>query len=279
MRALYLLRTLSHSYPPRDNLDMAISVITGASTGIGREFASICAERGYDLVLVARSAQALEDLASGIREKSGRNVRVIALDLSAVDAPPNLWAALSDVAPDIEILINNAGFGLTGFFSELDAQKQMEMIHLNIGALSHLTRLFLPSMIARRRGYILNVASTAAFQPGPLMAVYFASKAYVVSFSEALHNEVRDHGVIVTTLCPGPTRTEFQSRAGMDSSKLFSGPNVMDAGTVAEIGLRAMLDGRSLVVAGRLNALMVFLTRFAPRQLAASMARKLAEHG
>jgi short-subunit dehydrogenase len=258
---------------------MAISVITGASTGIGREFASICAERGYDLVLVARSAQALEDLASGIREKSGRNVRVIALDLSAVDAPPNLWAALSDVAPDIEILINNAGFGLTGFFSELDAQKQMEMIHLNIGALSHLTRLFLPSMIARRRGYILNVASTAAFQPGPLMAVYFASKAYVVSFSEALHNEVRDHGVIVTTLCPGPTRTEFQSRAGMDSSKLFSGPNVMDAGTVAEIGLRAMLDGRSLVVAGRLNALMVFLTRFAPRQLAASMARKLAEHG
>ena len=257
---------------------MAVAVITGASTGIGREFAQICAERGYDLVLVARSAQALEDLAAGIRGTSGRKVRVSAFDLSAVDAPPKLWAALSDVAPDIEILMNNAGFGLTGFFSELDAEKQMEMVHLNIGALTHLSRLFLPAMIARRKGYILNVASTAAFQPGPLMAVYFASKAYVVSFSEALHNEVRDKGVVVTTLCPGPTRTEFQSRAGMQASKLFSGPHVMDARTVAEIGFKAMLEGKSLVVAGRLNALLVFLTRFAPRQLAASMARKLAEH-
>jgi hypothetical protein len=257
---------------------MAIAVITGASTGIGKEFAQICAEHGYDLVLVARSAQTLEDLAAVIRDKSGRNIRVIALDLSVPDAPPKLWASLSDIAPDIEILINNAGFGLTGCFSQLDADKQLEMVHLNIGALTHLSRLFLPAMIARRKGYILNVASTAAFQPGPLMAVYFASKAYVVSFSEALFNEVRDQGVVVTTLCPGPTRTEFQSRAGLHASKLFSGPNVMDARTVAEIGLRAMLDGKSLVVAGRLNALMVFLTRFAPRQLAASMARKLAGH-
>jgi uncharacterized protein len=257
---------------------MAFAVITGASTGIGREFAQICAGRGYDLVLIARSVQALEDLAAGIREKSRRNVRVIALDLSAVDAPPKLWDALSDVASEIEILINNAGFGLTGFFAELDSEKQMEIIHLNIGALTHLSRLFLPAMIARRKGYILNVASTAAFQPGPLMAVYFASKAYVVMLSEALHNEIRDKGVIVTTLCPGPTRTEFQSRAGMDASKLFSGPNVMDARTVAEIGFKAMMGGRSLVVAGRLNGLMAFLTRFAPRQMAASMARKLAEH-
>lgn len=257
---------------------MAIAVITGASNGIGREFAEICAGRGYDLVLVARSAQALEDLAAGLRNKTGRYVRVIALDLSAVEAPPRLWAALADVASDIEILANNAGFGLTGFFSQLETEKQMEMVHLNIGALTHLSRLFLPAMIARRKGYIMNVASTEAFQPGPLMAVYFASKAYVVSFSEALHNEVHDQGITVTTLCPGPTRTEFQSRAGMDASKLFSGPNVMDARTVAGIGYRAMMDGKSLVVAGRLNALTVFLTRFAPRQLAASMARKFAEH-
>jgi len=256
---------------------MAIAVITGASTGIGREFAHICAGHGYDLVLVSRSAPALESVAAAVRENSGRNARVIALDLSAVDAPPRLSNALSDVAPDIEILINNAGFGLTGFFSELDTEKQMEMVQLNIGALTHLTRLFLPAMIARRKGYILNVASTAAFQPGPLMAVYFASKAYVVSFSEALHNEVRDKGVVVTTLCPGPTRTEFQDRAGMHASKLFSGPNVMDARPVAEIGFRAMKDGKSLVVAGRLNALTAFLTRFAPRQLAASIARKIAE--
>ena len=257
---------------------MAIAVITGASTGIGREFAHVCADHGYDLVLVARSAEALEGVAAGVRGRSGRNVRIAALDLSAIDAAAKLWDALSDVAADIEMLINNAGFGLTGFFSELDAGKQMEMVQLNIGALTHLTRLFLPSMVARRKGYILNVASTAAFQPGPLMAVYFASKAYVVSFSEALHNEVRGHGVIVTTLCPGPTRTEFQSRAGMHASKLFSGPNVMDARRVAEIGFRAMEDGKSLVVAGRLNAVTVFLTRFAPRQLAASIARKLSEH-
>lgn len=262
----------------RDNLDMAIAVITGASTGIGREFANICASHGYDLVLVARSAQALEDVAGSIREKTGRAVRVIALDLSVPDSPPKLWGALSGVSADVEILINNAGFGLTGFFAELDVRQQMEMVYLNMGALTHLTRLFLPSMLDKRKGYILNVASTAAFQPGPLMAVYFATKAYVVSLSEALHNEARDKGVVVTTLCPGATRTEFQNRAGIASSKLFAGPNVMDARTVAEIGFRAMKDGRSVVVAGRLNALMVFLTRFAPRQLAASMARKMAEH-
>jgi uncharacterized protein len=257
---------------------MAIAVITGASTGIGREFAYICASHGYDLVLVARSAQTLEEVANSIHEKTGRAVRVVALDLSAVDAPPKLWDALSSLSPDIEILINNAGFGLTGFFAELDTSQQMEMVYLNMGALTHLTRLFLPSMLAKRKGYVLNVASTAAFQPGPLMAVYFATKAYVVSLTEALHNEARDHGVVVTTLCPGATKTEFQNRAGMGSSKLFTGPNVMDARTVAEIGFHAMKDGKSLVVAGRLNALMVFLTRFAPRQLAASMARKLAEH-
>jgi uncharacterized protein len=257
---------------------MAIAVITGASTGIGREFASICAGHGYDLVLVARSAQALEEVAGGIRVKTGRSVRVISLDLSAVDAPSKLWDALSDSAADIEVLINNAGFGLVGFFSELDTKKQMEMVYLNMGALTHLCRLFMPSMLAKRKGYVLNVASTAAFQPGPLMAIYFATKAYVVSLSAALHNEARDKEVVVTALCPGPTRTEFQNRAGMNASKLFAGPNVMDAHTVAEIGFRAMKDGKSLVVAGRLNALMAFLTRFAPRQLAASMARKLAEH-
>ncbi len=255
---------------------MAIAVITGASTGIGREFANICASHGYDLVLVARSRQTLEEVASTIREKTGRAVRVIALDLAAVDAPPKLRDSLSAISSDIEILVNNAGFGLTGFFAELDTSQQMEMVYLNMGALTHLTRLFLPSMLAKRKGYVLNIASTAAFQPGPLMAVYFATKAYVVSLSEALHNEARDKGVVVTTLCPGATRTEFQTRAGMGSSKLFTGPNVMDARTVAEIGFRAMKGGESLVVAGRLNALMVFLTRFAPRQLAASMARKLA---
>lgn len=149
------------------------------------------------------------------------------------------------------------------------------MVYLNIGALTHLSRLFLPEMIAARRGFVLNVASTAAFQPGPLMAVYFASKAYVLSFSEALFNEARDFGVGVTALCPGPTVSEFAQRAGMGNTKLFQAKSVMTAEEVASIGYRAMMRRKPVVVAGRANAAMAFLTRFAPRQLAASIARKM----
>ena len=175
------------------------------------------------------------------------------------------------------MLINNAGVGMLGFFADLDMQKQMDMLQLNVNALTHLCRLYAPGMIARKKGYILNVASTAAFQPGPLMAVYYASKAYVVSFSEALHNELKDAGVTVTVLCPGPTTTEFQKRARMESTKLFAGGNAMDAAKVAEIGYAAMQKGKSLVVAGARNALMAFGTRFAPRQMAAGLARKMQE--
>jgi uncharacterized protein len=137
--------------------------------------------------------------------------------------------------------------------------------------------LFLPGFVQRRRGQILNIASTAAFQPGPLMAVYYATKAYVVSFSEAMHNEVRDYGVTITALCPGPTKTEFDKRAGGTNTKLLKGRNVMDANAVAQIGLAAVRAGKPLVIAGRINAVMAFLTRFAPRQFAASMARRFQE--
>src|SRR5437763_7441399 len=150
----------------------------------------------------------------------------------------------------------------------------MQIVQLNIGALTHLTRLFLPGFVQHRRGQILNVASTAAFQPGPLMAVYYATKAYVVSFSEAVHNEVRDYGVTVTALCPGPTKTEFDKRAGSTNTKLFKRRNVMDASAVAQIGLAALKAGKPLVIAGRMNSVMAFLTRFAPRQFTASMARR-----
>ena len=256
---------------------MPVALITGASTGIGREFAHICARDGYDLILTARSLPQLDSLASEIRESTGRSVQTIARDLSDAAAPGELYDEVSRAAAPVDVLINNAGFGLVGRFWELDEADQLEMIRLNIGALTHLTRLFLPEFIQRRHGGILNVASTAAFQPGPLMAVYYATKSYVVSFSEAIHNEAREFGITVTTLCPGPTRTQFDKRAGASATRLFKSGRAMDARLVAEIGWDAFKRGKSLVTAGRLNALMAFFTRFAPRQFTASMARRFSE--
>jgi hypothetical protein len=256
---------------------MPIALITGASTGLGREFARLCARDGFDLVLIARSRPQLEELAAEIQANTSRTTRVIEKDLSIPDAAREVFDELTSAGLKLELLINNAGFGLVGRFWELDEQQQMQMVQLNVAALTHLTRLFLPGFVQRRRGQILNVASTAAFQPGPLMAVYYASKAYVVSFSEAVHNELRDCGVTVTTLCPGPTETEFDKRAGVTNTRLFKGRNVMDATAVAQIGLAAMKAGKPLVVAGRINTVMAFLTRFAPRQFTASMARRFQE--
>ncbi len=256
---------------------MPAAVITGASTGIGRDLAHLCARDGYDVILIARSQPQLEVVASEIRERTRRNVVVVPKDLSDPAAPGEVFEEISRSGATVEVLINNAGFGLLGRFWELDARQQVDMVQLNITALTELTRLFLPGFIDRRRGRILNVASTAAFQPGPLMSVYYASKSYVVSFSEAIHNEAREYGVTVTCLCPGPTRTEFQKRAGASEVELFNGKHVMDSATVAQIGFSAMKVGKPLVIAGRLNALMAFLTRFAPMQLTASMARRFQE--
>jgi short-subunit dehydrogenase len=256
---------------------MPAALITGASTGIGRELAYIAAENGYDVALVARSAATLEVVAGDVERKTSRKAHVFACDLSAPSAARALIADIAQAGLTIDVLINNAGFGLVGKFWELPDEEQMQMVQLNVGALTELTRLYLPDMIERRTGSILNVASTAAFVPGPLMAVYFASKAYVVSFSEAVHNEAKSFGVKVCCLCPGATLTEFDKRAGMTNSKLFESGNVMSAVEVARIGWDAMKEGKPLVVAGRLNATMTFLTRFAPRQMAASMARALQE--
>jgi short-subunit dehydrogenase len=256
---------------------MPAALITGASTGIGREFAYLCAHSGYDVVLTARSQSRLEELAADVRQRTGRKAFPLPIDLADPVSPRQLYKQVASLEVAVEVLINNAGFGLVGRFWELDEGEQMQMVQLNMGALTHLTRLFLPDFIARRRGYILNVASTAAFQPGPLMSVYYASKAYVVSFSEALHNEARDHGVKVTCLCPGPTQTEFDKRSGASGTKLFKDGKAMSALAVAQIGWDALQAGKPLVVAGGLNALMAFLTRFAPRQLAASIARSMQE--
>lgn len=256
---------------------MPTTLITGASTGIGREFAHLCARDGHDVVLVARSRAPLESLAGEIQQQTGRLAHVIVKDLSAPSAPQELLDEVSRGGIEIDVLINNAGFGLVGRFWELGDAEQMEMLRLNIGALTHLSRLFLPGFIQRRRGGILNVASTAAFQPGPLMSVYYATKSYVVSFSEAIYNEARDFGVTVTCLCPGPTRTEFDKRAGATATKLFASGRAMDAATVARIGWNAFKDRKPLVIAGRMNATMAFLTRFAPIRFTASMARRFQE--
>jgi short-subunit dehydrogenase len=258
---------------------MPAALITGASTGIGREYAYLCAQDGYDVVLVARSEPKLQALAAEIHEHTGRQAYVFARDLSKPEAPTELFNDVVCTGIAVEVLINNAGFGLLGKFWELDAMEQMEMVQLNMNALTMLARLFLPNMIAQKRGMILNVASTAAFQPGPLMAVYFATKAYVVSLSEALHNETRDYGVHVTCLCPGPTATEFTKRAQMTNSKLFAKEsNIMSARAVAEIGWKALRAGKPLVIAWRKNAALAFMTRFAPLHLTASMARKFQEN-
>jgi len=255
---------------------MSAALITGASTGIGREYAWLCAEQGYDVVLVARSEPKLQALAADIHEKTGQQAYVFARDLARPSGPQELFNDIVCTKIPVEVVINNAGFGAVGKFWELDAPEQMEMVQLNINALTMLSRYFLPQMIAQKRGMILNVASTAAFQPGPLMAVYFASKSYVVSFSEALHNEAREFGVSVTCLCPGPTITEFDKRAKM-SPNVFAKGNAMDAKTVAQIGWDAMKAGKPLVIPGRKNALLAFLTRFAPLQFSAAMARKFSE--
>jgi uncharacterized protein len=256
---------------------MSAALITGASTGIGREFAYICAHAGYDVVLTARSEARLEELAAEVRQRTGRRAFPLSIDLADAAAPSELYKQATALDVAIEVLINNAGFGLLGRFWELDEGEQMQMIQLNMGALTHLTRLFLPDFVARRRGYILNVASTAAFQPGPLMSVYYASKAYVLSFSEALHNETRDYGVKVTCLCPGPTKTEFDKRSGASGTKLFKDGNTMSALSVAQLGWDALQAGKPLVIAGAMNALVAFSTRLAPRQLAASIARRMQE--
>lgn len=255
---------------------MPVALITGASTGIGRQFTHLCARDGYDVVITARSDSALEALAAEIRQQTNREAYVFPKDLAKPGAARELYDEIAARQITVDTLINNAGFGLMGLFWELSEAEQMEMVYLNVGALTDLSRLFLPGFIARKRGAILNVASTAAFQPGPLMSVYYASKAYVVSLSEALHNEAREHSVTVTCLCPGPTRTEFDKRAKLNG-KLFAAGHAMDATSVARLGLDALRAGKPLVIAGWKNALMAFLTRFAPIQFTASMARRFQE--
>jgi short-subunit dehydrogenase len=249
------------------------ALVTGGSGGIGLEIAKVLAAKGFNLALVARNRDALEAAAGQIEGKNTVTVHVFAADLRRRESPEAIFDFLRNENVAIDILVNNAGFGLGGEFAETELTRELEMIQVNIAALTHLTKLFLPGMIKRRSGRILNVASTAAFQPGPLMAVYYATKAYVLSFSEALAEELRNAGVTVTALCPGPTRTDFAEEAQVGNSRLFTAFGMADAADVAEFGVAAMLHGRRVAIPGIRNKIVAQANRFAPRALTARVSR------
>jgi len=251
------------------------ALITGASGGIGEELARAFAAGGHDVLLVARNGERLAALAAQLSATHGAQARSLALDLTEPSAPEALLAWTRKLGTGVDILVNNAGYGLQGPFAELDVKTQMNMVTLNMVALTHLTRLFLPSMIDRHWGRILNVASTAAFVPGPFMAVYYASKAYVLSFSEGLAGELAGSGVSVTVLCPGATHTSFAKVAGADGSKLFKGGGVMEAGPVARAGYRGTMAGKAVVIPGWRNKLLIASGVLAPRSLKTAIARRL----
>ena len=253
---------------------MSTVLITGASGGIGYELAKLFARDHHNLVLVARSADKLAQLATEL-EPHGVTVKTIALDLAKPLAPKFLFDQVQDTP--IDILINNAGFGAFGEFARMPEEEILGQIHLNITALTQLTRLFLPPLLQRRTGRIMNVASTAAFQPGPRMAVYYATKAYVLSFSEAIANELRDSGVRVTCFCPGATHTGFAKRAGTENSRLFKQVGAMSAERVARDGYRAVMAGRTVAISGAHNWMVAQSVRFAPRQVVTAISRWIAE--
>jgi short-subunit dehydrogenase len=243
-----------------------VALVTGASAGLGVEFARRLSERGYRLVLAARRKERLEQLAGELG-----NARSVAIDLSKSNAAAKLMADIEANGETVDLLVNNAGFGLIGRFAELDPKRERQMIDLNVGTLADLCRAVAPAMIERKSGGILNVASTAAFQPGPNMAVYFATKAFVLSLSEALHEELKPHGVKVSCLCPGPTRTEFGEVAGFGGSGMFE-KVAMNAAEAVEAGLKGLDANDAVVVPGWINKLGAVSGRFAPR----SVVRKIA---
>ena len=258
------------------NAHSKTALITGASFGIGMEFARIFAREGYNLVLVARSADKLRQLASELEKAHRTRSLILATDLTEPGAAAYVLDQTTRADIQVDVLVNNAGFGQYGLFAENDLEECLRQIQLNVTTLTHLTHLYLPAMIEGKTGRILNVASTAAFQPGPLMAVYFATKAYVLHFSEALANELRGTGITVTCLCPGATATEFHKRAKATGMNLLKF-GAMDARTVAEDGYRALIAGKPLVISGFKNWLLAQSVRFSPRGLVTAITRKIQE--
>ena len=254
-------------------------LLTGASSGIGAALARLFAADGSKLILGGRNEDALATLAEDLQAKHGTTGLIYAADLSDPMAPQELLDAVAEAGLEVDTLVNCAGFGLGGAFAGAGIDETHAMIDVNVTSLTMLTRRVLPGMIERKRGRILNVASTAAFQPGPGMAVYYATKAYVLSFSEALAVELAGKGVTVTTLCPGPTETAFAARSGMADSALFRGSKVMDAASVALAGYDGMLRGARIVIPGAFNRIGAFAGRHLPRRLTASVASRMMRSG
>ncbi len=253
------------------------ALITGASSGIGLELAKIHASKGGNLVLVARNKFRLDILKSELVSKYRIAVCVIEMDLSLEGSALKIYEQTTLKNIQIDCLINNAGFGDFGFFSQTDIQKEVNMINLNIITLTLLTKLYLKDMLDRNGGRIMNVASIAAFQPGPKMAVYSASKAYVLSFSQAVDNEARDQGVTVTALCPGPTESGFQEAASMQNSKMFNISKLPTSSEVAAYGYDAMIKGKSLAIPGIMNNFMVDAVGIIPRKWVLKLIRKIQD--
>ncbi len=252
-------------------------LITGASSGIGYELAKLFAKKNYDLVLVARNKADLERVAAALKLFSSISVFIIPKDLSTPNSAQEIFSEVEKQKIKIDMLVNNAGFGNYGLFSETDWLTEQKMIQLNISSLTQMTKLFLKPMVDRKYGKILNVASTAAFQPGPLMAVYYATKAYVLHFSEAIANELKGTGVSVTVLCPGPTISEFQKTAKMEQSRIAHSFMRDSAEHVAKVGFDALMKGKTVVTPGLANNIFPFLVRLTPRNIVTKIVRQVQE--
>ncbi len=247
-------------------------LVTGASSGIGRELARCFAADGCKLILLARKRDVLNALGEELHRTWKTHAEVLPADLAQPGAPLRIFEHLQKGGTKVDVLVNNAGVGSKGRFAELPLERQLEMVQINLTSLTHLTRLFLPGMISRGRGGILNVGSTAGFQPGPGMAVYYATKAYVLSFTEAIAEELRGTGVTATVLCPGPTATNFFVAAGSRPSRFFE-KTAMSAESVARIGHKAFRQGKVVAVAGFKNQMLAFGTRLGPRSLVRKVAK------
>ena len=251
------------------------ALITGASSGIGYELAKIMAAEKHNLVLVARREDKLKELAEELKAKHSVSVKIIVADLSKKEEVQKVYDICKYEKIEIEYLVNNAGFGYYGFFVEGDWSKTEQMLDLNMKSLTKMCYLFIPEMLKRKSGKVLNVASTAAFQPGPIMAAYFATKSYVLSFSEAISNELKGTGVSVTCLCPGLTASGFQDVSGMGESDMMKGKKIPTSKEVAEYGYKAMMKNEMTAIHGVMNAVMANANRFLPRKVVLSIVRKL----
>ncbi len=254
-----------------------ITLITGASSGIGLELAIVFAGHGHNLLLISRNEIELKKISAELIEKYNVSVRYLSKDLSQAESIQEVYSYCQENELIVENLVNNAGFGDFNLFKDSNIKRQLDMINLNIRAVVHLTHLLLPKMIKNQSGKILNVASTAAFQPGPLMSVYYASKAFVLHFSEAIANELKPDNITVTALCPGPTKSNFKLTANLENSRLMKTRKIPTSKKVAEYGYKSLMKGKVVAIHGKRNYILAQVVRLLPRSTVVKMVRKLQE--